>query len=193
MHSLILKNVSRFIQLTKEEEAYFTSILREKRLKKKQYLVKEGDITRNTYFVTEGCLRSFFIDPKGVEHNTQFAIEDWWTGDMHSFLTQTPGKINIEALEDSVLLCLEKNVQEDLFVKVPKFERFFRHLLQNAFISFQERIVSNLSETAEERYIKFRNKYPSMYVRVPQKQIASFLGITPESLSRIRKQLTVKR
>lgn len=193
MHSLILKNISRFIQLTEEERAYFVSILKEKRLKKKQYLVQEGDITRFTYFVTEGCLRSYFIDPKGVEHNIQFAIEDWWTGDMHSFLTQTPAKLNIEALEDSILLGLEKNVQEDLFVKIPKFERFFRHLLQNAFVSFQERIVSNLSETAEERYIKFRNKYPSMYTRVPQKQVASFLGITPESLSRVRKQLTTKR
>lgn len=193
MHDLILKNVSRFIQLTEEEKAYFMSVLKEKQLKKRQYLVQEGDITRFTYFVNEGCLRSYFIDPKGVEHNIQFAIEDWWTGDMNSFLTQTPARLNIEALEDSSLFCLEKSMHDELFLKVPKFERFFRNLLQGAFVSFQERLLSNLSETAEERYIKFRNKYPVMYTRIPQKHVASFLGITPESLSRVRKQLTVKR
>lgn len=193
MHDLILKNLSRFIQLTEEEKAYFISVLKVKQLKKKQHLVQEGDITRYTYFVNEGCLRSYLIDPRGVEHNIQFAIEDWWTGDMNSFLTQTPARLNIEALEDSSLLCLEKSIQDELFVKVPKFERFFRNLLQGAFVSFQERLLSNLSETAEERYIKFRNKYPVMYTRIPQKHVASFLGITPESLSRVRKQLTVKR
>jgi CRP-like cAMP-binding protein len=193
MHELILKNISRFIQLSPEETRFFTSILKEKKVRKRQYLVQEGDICRYTYFVNEGCLRTFFIDPKGVEHNLQFSVEDWWTGDMHSFLTQTPAKLNILAIEDSQLLCLEKNAQEELFRHVPTFERFFRHLLQNALITLQERIVSGLSESAEERYINFRKKYPQIDSRVPQNQIATFLGITPESLSRIRRQMAEKK
>jgi len=186
MYDLLLKNISRFITLTPEEEQYFTLILKIKKLKKKQYLLQEGDITRHQYFVNKGCLRTYTIDEKGQEHIIQFAIEDWWTGDMYSFLTQTAARYTIDAIEDSELLCLEKNALEELYIKVPKFEKFFRHLLQNAFVSMQERITANLSQPADERYCTFINKYPDMEKRLPLKQIASYLGITPESLSRIR-------
>ena len=186
MYDLILKNISRFITLTPEEEQYFTSLLKPKKLKKKQYLVQEGDIVRYDYFVNKGCLRTYTIDEKGLEHVVQFSIEDWWTGDMYSFLTQTPARYTIDALEDTELLCLEKNALEELYLRMPKFERFFRHLLQNAFVSLQERISTNLSQTADERYCTFIDKYPLMEKRLPLKQIASHLGITPESLSRIR-------
>jgi len=186
MYDLLLKNISRFITLTPEEEQYLTSILKIKKLKKKQYLLQEGDITRHQYFVNKGCLRTYTIDEKGQEHIIQFAIEDWWTGDMYSFLTQTAARYTIDAIEDSELLCLEKNALEELYIKVPKFEKFFRHLLQNAFVSMQERITANLSQPADERYCTFINKYPDMEKRLPLKQIASYLGITPESLSRIR-------
>ncbi|HEU5168654.1 MAG TPA: Crp/Fnr family transcriptional regulator [Chitinophagaceae bacterium] len=186
MYDLILKNISRFIALTPEEERYFTSFLKPKKLKKKQYLVQEGDIVRYDYFVNKGCLRTYTIDEKGQEHVVQFSIEEWWTGDMYSFLTQTPARYTIDALEDTELLCLEKNALEDLYVKIPKFERFFRLLLQNAFVSLQERITTSLSQTADERYCTFIDKYPLMEKRLPLKQIASYLGITPESLSRIR-------
>jgi CRP-like cAMP-binding protein len=188
MYDLILKNISRFITLTPEEEQHFVSLLKIKEIKKKQYLLQEGDITRHQYFVNKGCLRTYTIDERGLEHIIQFAIEDWWTGDMYSFLTQTPARYTIEALEDSELLCLEKNALESLYEKVPKFEKFFRQLLQNAFISLQERIISNLSKPADERYCTFIEKYPKMEQRLPLKQIASYLGITPESLSRIRSQ-----
>ena len=193
MFDLILKNVSRFIELTPEETAFFISILKPRHLNKKEFLVKEGDHVRYQGFVNSGCLRTYFVDPKGVEHNVQFAIEDWWTGDMHAFLTQKPARYNIVAIEETEMLCFDRQAQEELYQKVPKFERFFRHLLQNAFISQQERIIANLSETAEERYLNFRKKYPKMDKRIPQNQIASFLGITPESLSRIRRQLARKK
>lgn len=186
MYDLILKNISRFITLTPEEEQYFNSLLKVKRVRKKQYLLQEGDICRYDYFVNKGCLRTYTIDEKGQEHILQFAIEDWWIGDMYSFLTQTPARYNIDALEDSELLCLERNALEELYVKVPKFERFFRHLLQNAFIAMQERINISLTKTADERYCTFIENYPLMEKRLPLKQIASYLGITPESLSRIR-------
>jgi CRP-like cAMP-binding protein len=188
MYDRILKNISRFITLTPEEEEYFTSLLKVKKLKKKQYLLQEGDIARHEYFVNKGCLRTYTIDEKGQEHVIQFAIEDWWIGDMYSFLTQTPAKYTIDALEDSEVCCLEKNALEELYVKIPKFEKFFRHLLQNAFISLQERVVGNLSQPADERYCTFITKYSDMEKRLPLKQIASYLGITPESLSRIRSQ-----
>jgi CRP-like cAMP-binding protein len=188
MYDRILKNISRFITLAPEEKEYFTSLLKVKKLKKKQYLLQEGDIARHEYFVNKGCLRTYTIDEKGQEHVIQFAIEDWWIGDMYSFLTQTPAKYTIDALEDSEVLCLEKNALEELYIKIPKFEKFFRHLLQNAFISLQERVIGNLSQPADERYCTFITKYSNMEKRLPLKQIASYLGITPESLSRIRSQ-----
>lgn len=193
MYSLILKNTARFISLTPEEEAYFISLLQEKTLRKKEYLVQEGALCHHTYFVNKGALRTYFVDAKGFEHNMQFAIEDWWAGDMHSVLKEKPSRFNIVAVEDTELLSLEKQDQEKLFKQVPKFERFFRHLLQNAFVAFQDRILAGMSETAEERYLNFRKKYAAMESRFPQNQIASFLGITPESLSRIRKQLAKRK
>ena len=186
MYDLILKNISRFITLTPEEEQYFISILKPKKLKKKQYLLQEGDITRHEYFVNKGCLRTYTIDEKGQEHIIQFAIEDWWTGDMYNFLTQKPARYTIDAIEDSELLCLEKNALEELYIKIPKFEKFFRHLLQNAFIAGQSRIIDMISLSADDRYCNFVTQYPSMEKRLPKKQIASYLGIKPESLSRLR-------
>jgi len=186
MYDLILKNISRFITLTPDEEQYFISLLKTKEIRKKEYLLQEGDVSRHQYFVNKGCLRTYTIDEKGLEHIIQFAIEDWWTGDMYSFLTQTPARFTIDALENSELLCLEKNALEELYTRIPKFERFFRHLLQNAFVALQERIVGSLSQPADERYCTFITKYPDMEKRLPLKQIASYLGITPESLSRIR-------
>jgi len=192
MYELILKNISRYIQLTKEETEYFTSLLKEKKLRRKQYLLQEGDICRHENFVVQGCLRTYHIDSKGQEHIVQFAVEDWWIGDMYSFLTQKPSRYAIDALEDSVVLSIEKKSMDELYIKVPKFEKFYRHLLQNAFIALQERITSNISGTGEERYRQFQLKYSKIEERVPQRMIASFLGLTPESLSRIRRQFTDK-
>lgn len=192
MHELILKNISRYIQLTTEEKDYFVSLIKERKVRRKQYLLQEGDICHHENFVIKGCLRTYYIDQKGQEHIVQFAVEDWWIGDMYSFLTQKPSKYNIDALEDSIVLSIEKKSMDELYVKVPKFEKFYRHLLQNAFIALQERIASNISETGEERYRQFQLKYSKIEERVPQRMIASFLGLTPESLSRIRRQFADK-
>lgn len=193
MYELILQNVSRFIQLTPEEKVVFTSMLKVRQVHKKAFLIQEGDRCRHTYFVNKGCLRTYYTDKEGIEHNVQFSIEDWWVGDMYSVLSQKPARYNVVALEDSELLAIEQDDQERLYGQVPKFERFFRNLLQNAFVALQERILSGMSETAEERYLNFRKKYPDMEKRIPQNQIASYLGITPESLSRVRRNMTRKK
>lgn len=188
MHDLLLKNISRFIELTDEEKQYFISQFKTKKLRKKQYLLQEGDVARYEYFVNKGCLRAYSIDEKGQEHIVQFAIEDWWISDMYSFLTQTPARLTIDALEDTELFCVDYTALENIFVRIPKFERFFRLLVQNAFIASQRRIIDSMSLAADEQYCRFIENYPLMEQRLPLKQIASFLGITPESLSRIRSQ-----
>jgi hypothetical protein len=192
LHLLILNNITRLIQLDTHETEYFLSLLKKKSFPKKNFILQEGTICRYNYFVNKGCLRTYFLDNNGLEHNVQFSIENWWTSDLHSFITEKPARYNVIALEESEIMMLEKSDMEVLFQKVPKFERFFRLLIQNSFVSLQERVLSNLSEPAEERYLKFREKYPSLDSRIPQNQIASFLGITPESLSRIRKKLVHK-
>lgn len=186
MYELILANISKHIELTEEETKYFTSILKPRVLRKKQYFLQAGDISRYECFVNKGCLRTYNVDEKGQEHVVQFAIEDWWCGDLYSFFSGLPSEYNIEAIEETEILMIEKNNLELLYIRVPKFERFFRILLQNAFIASQRRISENLSLPAEERYINFIQRYPKFEQRLSLKQIASFLGITPESLSRIR-------
>ncbi|RYY65146.1 MAG: Crp/Fnr family transcriptional regulator [Chitinophagaceae bacterium] len=188
MYERMLDNVRRRIDLNPEEEAFFCSLLHRRTVRKRQFLLQEGDVCRYEYFVDSGCLRAYTIDAKGAEHVLQFAVEDWWIGDMNSFITQSPARLAIDALEDSEVLCMDKASWDLLFERVPKFERFFRILLQRAFITLQERVVSAMSDDAEERYRQFRERYPQLEQRVPQRQIASYLGITPESLSRIRKQ-----
>jgi CRP-like cAMP-binding protein len=192
MLELIQKNIAKHIQLSEEEFNYFTSVLQLKRLRKKQVLLGEGEICTHEYFVNSGCLRQYNLDEKGQEHIVQFAVPDWWIGDQYSFVTGLPGKYFIDALLDSEVLMIEKNKLEELYLKVPKFERFFRIAFQNAYVAMQQRILSKLSEPAEKSYLEFIRCYPDIEQSVPQHQVASYLGITPESLSRIRKQLSGK-
>jgi CRP-like cAMP-binding protein len=168
MFDRLLKNVSRHIALTAGETEYFTSIIRVKTLRKNQYLVQEGDVCRYEAFINKGCMRSFSIDNKGHEHVVLFAVEDWWIGDLYSFFTQTPSRYHIEAVEKTELLCLDKPSLEKLYREVPKFERLFRILIQNAFIAQQQRIITDMSQPAEERYADFNNRYPQFADRFPQ-------------------------
>ena len=193
MYELIRSNISRFITLTEDEFSVFTSSLKHRKLKRKQYLLQAGDICRYESFVIKGCLRTFSVDDKGQEHVLQFAIEDWWTGDLHSFFSETASQYNIEALEETEVLQIDNGSLEKLYVAVPKFERFFRILMQKSLIAFQKRVMNTIKEKAEDRYLEFINKYPQLEQRLPQHQLASYLGITPESLSRIRKQLSTKK
>jgi len=180
---LILKNISRHITLDKTEEDFFISLLQQKTIKKKGFLLRPGEICRHEFFVTKGCLRSYTIDDNGFEHIGMFALEDWWTGDMHSFITQTPATYFIEALEDSEVVQISKQDLEILYERVPKFERFFRILFQNSLVTQIQRVNLGISNTAEDRYLHFIQKYPILEQRISQKQVAAYLGITPEFLS----------
>ncbi len=185
-HDLILQNVAKHISLDDDEASYFISLLREKKLAKKSMVLREGQVCKEINFVHSGILRAFYLDPSGKESTIMFAITDWWITDMYCFVNQQPAMLNIEAVEDSSIFQLVKSDLDKLFIRVPKFERFFRVLMQNAYIREQLRIIQNLSLSAEERYQNFLNKYPQVAAQITQKQIASYLGITPEFLSMIR-------
>lgn len=188
--SLILANVNRLISLSDDQQSLFLSLLKYKKLRKREYLLQADDVCRYEYFVIAGCLRSYYRDDTGAEHVVQFAIEDWWIGDMRSFITQTPAWLYIDALENTEVLMLSKDDLDKLYAVVPAFERYFRIRIQNALVSEQQRLGATLSKTAEERYLDFIQKYPFLEKRVPQLQIASYLGMTPEFLSKIRARIT---
>jgi CRP-like cAMP-binding protein len=156
-----------------------------KRLKKKQFLLQEGDIQKQAAFVTEGCLRSYSIDKNGFEHVLQFAPPGWWIGDMRSYITQQPGILSIDAVDDSEVLLVSKTELDKLYQTVPKLERLFRVLAENSLATYQHRLIDNLSLSAMERYNNFCRLYPSLIECLPQKQIASYIGVTPEFLSKM--------
>jgi CRP-like cAMP-binding protein len=189
-HDLILKNISKHIQLDKEEAGYFTSLISFKEIKKKDFILKEGQACKYLSYVNSGALRAYCIDKDDKESTIMFAVADWWVTDMFCFLNKKPAMMYIEAIENSCIYQLSKENMDKLFDKVPKFERFFRILMQNAYTREQLRVIENLSLTAEERYDSFLLKYPHIAKAVTQKQIASYLGITPEFLSAVRKNKT---
>ena len=186
---LILNNVSKYIHLDEADKEIFISCLTYKAVKRKQLLLKYGDICKYSTFVTSGCLRGYTVDKHGNEHVLSFAPTDWWIADMYSLISQRPGILTIEALEDTETILLSKANQEKLYREIPKFERFFRILTEKSLVANQQRIIDNMSLTAEERYNIFCNRYPTLIHHLPQKQIASYIGVTPEFFSRMRAEM----
>jgi CRP-like cAMP-binding protein len=186
-HNLILKNISKHIDLDKEEVSSFIPLIIMKNVAKKTLLLKEGQVCKYISYVHSGALRAYCVDKEGREATIMFAVADWWVTDMFCFLNEKPAMMFIEAIENSCIFQLSKENLEKLFYNVPKFERFFRILMQNAYTREQLRVIENLSLSAEDRYDSFLLKYPHIASAVTQKQIASYLGITPEFLSAIRK------
>jgi CRP-like cAMP-binding protein len=164
-------------------------VFKERGIRRRQFILQEGDVSKFNTFIVEGCFRMYLVDEKGKEHNLQFAVENWWIGDIGSFHSGEPSKLYIEALENSIILQVKKEDQLKLFVDYPKFNRIFRVLAENALVSAQRRILQNISSTAEERYLDFSKRYPHFFNRISNVQIASFLGVTPEFLSTIRKKI----
>lgn len=192
-HDCIIENINRWIELSKEEIEFFTSKLNFRKIRRRQYILQEGDICRNYTFVNKGCLRLYYVDANGVEHILQFAPEDWWIADIGSFYNETPTELYIDALESTEILQIGKPELIQAFVNYPNFDRVFRVMIEKAFVALQKRVLQNISSTAEERYLTFVENYPNLVNRIPQTQIASFIGITPEFLSKIRKNLSKKK
>lgn len=186
MSELLIKNLSKHVKLTAEEKDIILSLFTPRKFRKHQYVLQEGDVCRHETFIVSGLTRTYEVNDKGQEIVMQFGPPDWWVGDLYSFLTDTPSRLNIDCLEDCETLQITKPAQEILFQKVPKMERHFRIMMQNAYISSINRISSAMTKSAAERYQEFLQRYPFIEQRVPNHQIASFLGITPQSLSRIR-------
>lgn len=192
MWDLLFKNFSRYVSLTDDEKDIIKSLFHHRKYRKRQYILQEGDVSLYENFIIKGLTRTYEIDDKGQEHVLQFGMEDWWVGDMYSFLTETPSSCHIDCLEDTEILRIVKPDVDMMFQKVPKLERFFRILIQSAYIASMNRISSSLQNSAAERYAEFLKKYPCIGERVPNHQIASYLGLAPQSLSRIRSAATHK-
>jgi len=188
----IIQNISRHITLTPEEEQLFLSKTETKHYKAKTIILNAGEVSKYSYFVNSGLLRSFNINDNIVEHVLSFACEGWWIGDMYSLLSQKPGNLFIEVLEEAEVVLLSKENQEQLYKEIPKLERFFRILTENSLIAHQERLMDNLSLSAEERFDKFCKRYPTLIQKVPQKQIASYIGVTPEFFSKMKARMLKK-
>jgi len=190
--ALILDNIAQHVTLTAEEQELFLSKTEIHHYKAKTILLHAGEICKHSYFVNSGVLRSFNINDNIVEHVLSFACSGWWIGDMYSLLSQKPGNLFIQVLEDAEIVLLTKKNQEILYREIPKLERFFRILTENSLVAHQERLMDNLSLTAEERFEKFCKKNTDLIQKVPQKQIASYLGVTPEFFSKMKSRLLRK-
>ena len=185
---LLFKNTQRIITLTDKEKISFKQLVEIVQIKKNAFLLRQGQICDYEYFILEGCLRSFYEDNECIEHTTLIAIESWWTGDLKSFVRKTPSEFNVQALEDSTIVRISRENMEEIYRQIPKFERYFRILLQNRLLATQDRVGEHLSESAMDRYSRFVAQNPSIEQRIAAKHIASYLGITPTYLSRLRKK-----
>ncbi|MGG9963710.1 Crp/Fnr family transcriptional regulator [Ferruginibacter sp. SUN106] len=190
---LLLSAIARHISLTAEEQQQLIAVLSFKKVKKKQFLYQEGDITKQAVFVIAGCLRSYSIDKNGFEHILQFAPPGWWISDMRSMITQEPGTLYIDAVDDSEIILIQKNDLDKLYAAIPKLERFFRILAENSLATYQHRLIDNLSLSALERYGNFCKRYPSLIENLPQKQVAAYIGVTPEFLSKMLNKVPAKK
>ena len=188
----ILENIAKHVTLTPEEQELFLSKTETRQFKVKTILLSAGEVATCTYFVNSGILRSFNINDNIIEHVLHFACEGWWIGDMYSYISEKPGNLFIEVLEDAEVVIITKENHQKLYQEIPKLERFFRILAENSLVSHQERLMDNLSLTAEERFEKFCSKYPTLIQKVPQKQIASYIGVTPEFFSKMKAKLLKK-
>jgi CRP-like cAMP-binding protein len=189
MYELFFQKLNEKITLSAEEQAIIKGYLTPKKIRKKQYLLQEGDVCKAIAFVEKGALREYTVDEKGNEHIFQFALEGWVISDLYSFMTGEPATYHIDALEDSELVLISKSAQEEILKRVPKYETYSRMQLTGAYFAMQKRVTALISLPVEERYIYFTKLYPDIVQRVPQHMIASYMGLTPETLSRIRKKI----
>jgi len=193
MKDLLKQNIAQHISLSESETEAFCDLFQQKAIKKKSFLLREGEICRFEGFVTKGLFRVYHIDKNGFEQILYFAIENWWVTDIDSFTNGTASQLFIEALEDSEVLLISKEQKELAYETQPKIEKLFRVMTQKTHVALQRRMIDNLSKTADERYLDFIKKYPQLHQRLSNLQIAAYLGISHEFLSKIRKKIAGKK
>ena len=182
----LLNYFHQLIPLNKDEKLLVTELFKPRLYRKRQYVLQEGDVCNHLNFIVHGCLRMYKVDGKGDIHIIQFGAENWWLSNIGSFHDREPSELNIDALEDTMVLQISHENLLILYKTAPKFDRIFRVLIEKSFVSLQKRLLQNISSTAEERYLTFIQNYQELSSRLPQTQIAAFLGISPEFLSRLR-------
>lgn len=191
MSDLLLKNISQYINLSEEDFKQFVKPFEYKKFKKKEVVLKEGDCCLFEGFVLNGCFKIYYLNEKGFEQTLYFAVEGWWITDIDSLINNVPSILNIEALEDSEVLMIAKKDKEYLYETMPQIEKLFRIMNQKSSVALQRRILSLTGKTADKRYLEFLEKYPGLEQKLTQQQVASYLGITHEFLSKIRKKVPV--
>ena len=188
----LVKHLESFIPLSNIEKALFEGKFTDLKVNRRQKILVAGKVCKHYNFIVEGCFRMFWVDDKGSEHNIQFTEENDWIADIASFYTGKPSQLNIESLEAAKLLQVKQQDLFFLFTEIPKLNRIFKVIIDQKYIELQNRVLQNFSSTAEERYVSFLEQYPQLSNRLPNTQIASYLGITPEFLSKVRKGLQSK-
>ncbi len=188
----LFNNIERYVILTDEEKQKITSVFQLHRIKRRQFIDQPGFVSNGRNYVVRGAFQSYFLDPDGKEHTVQIAMDDWFVSDFYSYITQTPATLFVEALEDSIVLKATYDTIEPLCKEIHALSEYYRITTERAFAFSRKRALSNLSLSAEERFLELENRYPAMIQRVPQKVIASYLGMTPEFFSKIRKNLAAK-
>lgn len=192
MYELFFQSFNQKVSLTAEEEEQIKKYLIPKKLRKKQFLLREGDVCRQLAFIEKGTLKSYSVDENGNERIIQFGLEGWVIADLSSFVTGEPASYNIDVIDDSELILITKAAHEELLRKLPKYETYTRINITGAYIAMQKRLTSIISAPLEERYASFMDAYPDIVQRVPQHMIAAYMGLTPETLSRLRQKMTRK-
>ncbi|CAN5478623.1 Crp/Fnr family transcriptional regulator [soil metagenome] len=185
----LINHFESYLPFKNWEKQIFEGRVVQRTIKRRQAILQEGFPCKHYSFVVEGCFRMYGVDSKGTEHNLQFAAENDWISDIGSFHEDKPSKLFIEAIESSVILQIEKQDLYFLYKEIPKLDRIFKVIIENKFVELQNRVLQNISSTAQERYVTFLEHYPQLALRLPNTQIASYLGITPEFLSKIRSEL----
>jgi len=185
---LLIKHFKQDVSLDETGIKKLTSIIKFKKLNKKEFLIEPGTTANTMNFIVQGCMRSYYLDENAQEHTLQLGIEEWWINDLYSYLSQIKSRMHVQALEKTLLIQLPRLDLEKLYIEVPEISNFFRIKIQNAYVAVQERIIESMSDDAYERYDNFRKSFRNIEQRVPQYIIASYLGVTPEFLSYLRKK-----